>query len=44
MTRQVLQLLTGDTVTVASSKEAGEDIAEEMKACRDLNNDQNIYR
>ena len=44
MTRQVLQLLTGDTVTAASSEEAGEDIAEEMKACRDLNNDQNIYR
>ena len=42
MTRQVLQLLTGDTV--ASSEEAGADIAGEMKACRDLNNDQNIYR
>ena len=49
MTRQVLQLLTGDTVTVAADtagggEEAGADIAGEMKACRDLNNDQNIYR
>ena len=52
MTRRVLQLLTGEGVEVPESEDpvTGEEenthtrVLGEMKRCRDLNKDQNIYR